>query len=207
MVRIFVICEECVLTCNPVINTDLRPSDILEESSSKSETTPPGSNDETPRNLSPILQKSLDKKQRSNSVEKESRSDPDPSPLAIDHRRMGSWSQASNGVSPHLAHRRQQSLVSGSSKSTSAYSTLSERSGGSLEAVAVESGSLRGHLAMLSTNSKMEESRVDPKAVIDNLFSGHNFSSSETELGGGGLQIYFHKNTGSVTLAGPNLDR
>lgn len=95
-----------------------------------------------------------------------------------------------------------------SSKSTSAYSTLSERSGGSGEGGDVESmsGSLRGRLKLLATSSRVEQSRVDPQAVIDNLFSGHTFDSQE-EGKEDGLKIYVDKNFGTVTVAGTNLDR
>lgn len=66
-------------------------------------------------------------------------------------------------------------------------------------------GSLRGRLP---TSTRMEESRVDPDAVIEKMFSGLTFSkSSEATVGEGGLKIYVDKNLGTVTLAGPNLDR
>lgn len=72
----------------------------------------------------------------------------------------------------------------------------------------MDSASLRGRLTLLATSSRMEQSRVNPQAVIDNMFSGHTFDSKETETEtGGGLQIYVDKNLGTVTLAGPNLDR
>ena len=66
--------------------------------------------------------------------------------------------------------------------------------------------SLKGRLTLLATSSRVEQSRVNPQAVINHLFSGHNFDSSEAEKGGG-LKIYVDKNLGTVTLAGPNLDR
>lgn len=69
------------------------------------------------------------------------------------------------------------------------------------------SGSLRGRLKLLATSSRVEESRVDPQAVIDNLFSGHTFDSTQAEGGEGGLKIYVDKNFGTVRLAGTNLDR
>ena len=134
------------------------------------------------------------------------------------HRRLGSWSQASNGTSPTSTHRRQQSLVSGqSSKSTSAYSTLSERStAGSMEEGGGEVdsmyGSLRGRPAMASsTSSRVEQSRVNPHAVIENLFSIGNVSHHEeaelVDQDQGGLKIYVDRNLGTITLAGPHLDR
>ncbi len=146
------------------------------------------------------------------------RPDLPPSGLSHQHRRLGSlgsWSQANfSNPSPHNTHRRQQSLVSGqSSNSTSAYSTLSERSGGSAESTAeVDSISrnLRMRLSLLPTSSRVEESRVDPQSVIDNLFHGHNFSSqdqSESANEECGLKIYLDKNLGTVTLGDSNLNR
>ena len=138
-----------------------------------------------------------------------------PSSVLAQHRRLGSWSQVGGShTSPHpTKHKRQQSLVSGqSSKSTSAYSTLSERSGGSVEGTGdgdSMSGSLRGKLTLLATSSRVEQSRVDPQAVINNLFSAHTFDNTTAEGEGneGGLKIYVDKNSGTVTVAGPNLDR
>lgn len=136
-----------------------------------------------------------------------------PPSAQAQHRRLGSWSQVGGShTSPHPSkHKRQQSLVSGqSSKSTSAYSTLSERSGGSIEDGDSISGSLRGKLTLLPTSSRVEQSRVDPQAVINNLFSAHTFESTMREREGceeEGLKIYVDKNSGTVTLAGPNLDR
>ena len=128
------------------------------------------------------------------------------------HRRLSSWSQASNGRSPSGMHRRQQSLVSNqSSKSTSAYSTLSERStaGSVIEGGDGDymSSSLRARHGTLS--SRVEQSRVDPQAVVDSLFSSHTFSHSEAQLNGdqGGLKLYVDKSLGTVTLAGTNLDQ
>lgn len=135
-----------------------------------------------------------------------------PSTGGPTHRRLGSWSQAINGTSPTNTHRRQQSLVSGqSSKSTSAYSTLSERStAGSVEGGEADSmsGSLPRSRPVMNP-SRVEQSRVDPQAVIDNLFSSHNFSRSEAEpsVEQGGLKIYVDKSLGTVTVAGSNLDR
>ena len=71
------------------------------------------------------------------------------------------------------------------------------------------SGSLRGKLTLLATSSRMEQSRVDPQAVINNLFSAHTFdnTAAERESSEEGLKIYVDKNSGTVTVAGPNLDR
>ncbi len=71
------------------------------------------------------------------------------------------------------------------------------------------SGSLGRKLTLLATSSRVEQSRVDPQAVINNLFSAHTFDSTiaESEGSEGGLKIYVDKNSGTVTVAGPNLDR
>lgn len=71
------------------------------------------------------------------------------------------------------------------------------------------SGSLKSKLTLLATSSRVEQSRVDPQAVINNLFSAHTFDSTQAarEANQGGLNIYVDKKTGSVTVAGPNLDR
>lgn len=191
-------------------------TDSIQEESYKSEATPPESGDNTPRIISPPDPLATLKPNRSSSFNSSVGSsgtvqvDPLPSGLVLHHRRLGSWSQAASNTPPSTMHRRQQSLVSGqSSKSTSAYSTLSERSGASMEGGDVESisGSLRGRLTILATSSRVEQSRVDPQAVINNLFSGQTFDSKEADKVGGGLKIYVDRNSGTVTLAGPNLDR
>lgn len=202
-----------VRTCTADLTTD-----CIQEETCKSEATPPESGDNTPRIVSPPQLLDMQKPNRSSSFNNGAASssgtqhaDPVPSGLVL-HRRLGSWGQAANSSNtpPTTLHRRQQSLVSGqSSKSTSAYSTLSERSGASMESGDVESmsGSLRGRLTLLATSSRVEQSRVDPQAVINNLFSGHTFDSKEAEKAGGELKIYVDRNSGTVTVAGTNLDR
>lgn len=192
-------------------------TDSIQEESCKCEGTPLDSGDNTPRIISPhplITQKPNRSSSFNSGAETSSSQQTDivPSGLLHQHRRLGSWSQAAHpsNTPPTTIHRRQQSLVSGqSSKSTSAYSTLSERSGGSVEPGDGDSitGSLRGRLTLLATSSRVEQSRVDPQAVINNLFSGQTFDSKETDKGGGGLKIYVDRNSGTVTVAGPNLDR
>lgn len=174
------------------------------------------SNDHTPSNISPKpprVKKTSRSSSFNNTGEPCGQSEMPPSGL-VHHRRLGSWSQVGRAnTPPNTMHKRQLSLVSGqSSKSTSAYSTLSERSGGSAEVGDTESisGSLRGRLTLIATSSRVEQSRVDPNAVVDDLFSGHKFDSTEQEAEerGGGLKIYVDKNLGTVTLAGlANLDR
>lgn len=69
------------------------------------------------------------------------------------------------------------------------------------------SGSLKGRLTLLATSSRVEQTRVDPQAVINKLFSGQTFDSKEPDKAGGGLKIYVDKKSGNVTVAGTNLDR
>ena len=112
----------------------------------------------------------------------------------------------SSNYSPLRVHKRQQSLLSGnSSMSTSAYSTLSERSMAGLED---DTGSTRSRLSLVPPSSRVEQSRFDPESVVDKLLQGLDFSKREEEEGGGGgLQIYVDKMMGTVHLAGPDLDR
>lgn len=190
-------------------------TDLTAESIRKQETVEaalPESSDHTPRNLSPrpVVVHKTNRSSSFNSAADGSSVELPPSGL-MQHRRLGSWSQVGGAnTPPHTTHRRQLSLVSGqSSKSTSAYSTLSERSGGSVEGGDMDSisGSLKGRLTLLATSSRVEQSRVNPQTVIDDLFSGHTFHKTETEGGGEGLKIYVDKNRGTITVAGTNLDR
>ena len=115
----------------------------------------------------------------------------------------------SNSSPHHRHHSRHQSLsISGhSSKSTSAYSTLSERSGTSLEMQETDSvGNNRSRISLLPS-SRVEQSRVDVKTVVDTLFQNHDLLHTDEEEGSGGLKIYVDKNRGTVTVAGPDLDR
>ena len=196
-----------------VVFADLT-ADSIQEEVCKPEATPPGSAHIISPH--PLLTQRPNRSSSFNSGTEpcnNHHADPLPSGLLKQHRRLGSWSQAPNTTPPSTMHRRQQSLVSGqSSKSTSAYSTLSERSGASIEGGAnadleLISGNLKGRLTLLATSSRVEQSRVDPHAVIDNLFSGQKFDSKEPDKAGGGLKIYVDRNSGTVTLAGPNLDR
>lgn len=111
-----------------------------------------------------------------------------------------------SNYSPLRVHKRQQSLLSGnSSMSTSAYSTLSERSMAGFED---DTGSTRSRLSLVPPSSRVEQSRFDPESVVDRLLQGLDFSKREEEEGaGGGLQIYVDKMLGTVHLAGPDLDR
>ena len=112
----------------------------------------------------------------------------------------------SSNYSPLRAHKRQQSLLSGnSSMSTSAYSTLSERSMAGFED---DTGSTRSRLSLVPPSSRVEQSRFDPESVVDKLFQDLDFSKREEEEGaGGGLQIYVDKMLGTVHLAGSDFDR
>lgn len=188
----------------------------IQEENTRSETTPPQPS--TPSDPPIIVHKSSRSSSFNVGAESSGHQQTEPLPSVLPHhRRLGSWSQAghTSNTPPSTMHRRQQSLVSGqSSKSTSAYSTLSERSGTSMEGGDADamSASLRGRLTLIATSSRVEETRVDPQAVINNLFSGHTFDGNETERGGGGgggggLKIYVDKKSGTVTVAGPNLDR
>ena len=89
--------------------------------------------------------------------------------------------------------------------STSAYSTLSERSMAGPED---DTGSTRSRLSLVPPSSRVELSRFDPESVVDKLLQGLDFSKKEAEEGGGGgLQIYVDKMMGTVHLAGPDLNR
>ena len=130
-------------------------------------------------------------------------------PGSAHHRRQPSEPVTfmSGHHSPQRAHRRQQSLLSGnSSMSTSAYSTLSERSMAGLED---DTGSTRSRLSLVPPSSRVEQSRFDPESVVELLLQGLDFSKREEEEegSGGGLQIYVDKMLGTVHLAGPDLDR
>ncbi len=214
------VCVNIAIIIDLYLCVDLKDLHIVEE----------GVNESTPTDHSPLSTSGLgplssDKlKMRAGSLDSTSPSDspghshtmggsrfPLPPVGGPTHRRLSSWSQASNARSPNSMHRRQQSLVSGqSSKSTSAYSTLSERStaGSIIEGTGDDgSNSLRGRHGTLS--SRVEQSRVDSQSVVDNLFSSLNFSRSEAELNGdqGGLRLYVDKSRGTVTLAASSLDR
>lgn len=48
---------------------------------------------------------------------------------------------------------------------------------------------------------------MDNKTVVDDLFQNHDLLHTDEEEGSGGLKIYVDKNRGTVTVAGPDLDR
>ena len=130
----------------------------------------------------------------------------------VAHRRqasLGVLNPSSN--SPHHKHQRQLSLsTSGhTSKSTSAYSTLSERSTASLQLEGQETESICSNRSRISLlpSSRVEQSRVDAKSVVEKLFQTHDLLRTDEEEGSGGLKIYVDKNRGTVTVAGPDLDR
>lgn len=139
------------------------------------------------------------------------------------HRRQASLGVLSSGTfnatgSPsRLSHKRHLSMsITGSgqgggtsSKSTSAYSTMSERSMPSWEGHETESICSQRSRLSLFPSTKVEQSRKDAKSIIDELIQQHDLTkeAEEEEGGSGGLKIYVDKNRGTVTVAGPNLDR
>ena len=190
------------------------------QSSGKESSSTPRSEGRTPRNLSPKL--TSETHGRSSSVGGGGMCAADtlrPPELTAtnlstlpgslhQHKRQPSEpvGMTSSNYSPLRVHKRQQSLLSGnSSMSTSAYSTLSERSMAGLED---DTGSTRSRLSLVPPSSRVEQSRFDPESVVDKLLQGLDFSKREEEEGGGGgLQIYVDKMMGTVHLAGPDLDR
>ncbi len=69
------------------------------------------------------------------------------------------------------------------------------------------SGSNR-KLALISTSSKVEQSRVDAQSVINKLFEGQTFESKNSEESSDkGLQLFVDKTRGTVTVGGSELDR
>ena len=122
------------------------------------------------------------------------------------HRREPS--DPGEGGSPsRIHHRRIHSLsISGySSRSTSAYSTLSERSERAA-AAAEDTESLLSLRTRVTTQSRVEQSRVDTSSVIDELLQANDISRSADEEALG-LQIYVDQSKGDCVVAGPNLDR
>lgn len=189
------------------------------------ESLTPRSEERTPRNLSPKLV--TETQGRSNSLGRAERGrDGDTGTLRPSseltatnlsslpgaghhHKRQPSEPVTfmSGNHSPLRVHRRQQSLLSGnSSMSTSAYSTLSERSMAGMDD---DSGSTRSRLSLVPPSSRVEQSRFDPESVVELLLQGLDFSRKEEEEEGSGvgLQIYVDKTLGTVHLAGPDLDR
>lgn len=181
--------------------------------SSQKESSTPRSEERTPRNLSPKLGGGNDIHGRSNSLggteettEFSETAVPNFSVFPQHRRQPSEPVTTTSNYSPLRAHKRQQSLLSGnSSMSTSAYSTLSERSMAGFED---ETGSTKSRLSLVPPSSRVEQSRFDPESVVDLLFQGLDFSKREEEEGGGGgLQIYVDKMMGTVHLAGPDLDK
>lgn len=105
-------------------------------------------------------------------------------------------------------HRRIQSIsICGySSRSTSAHSTLSERA--ERPAVATEeTESLNSLRTRATTQSQVEQSRVDTSRVIDELMQESDLSRSAEEESSQ-LQMYVDRsNKGGLVVAGPNLER
>lgn len=117
------------------------------------------------------------------------RREPTDSPSRVHHRRINSLS------------------ISGySSRSMSAYSTLSERS--ERPAVATEeTESLTSSRTRATTQSQVEQSRVDTSRVIDELMQESDLSRSAEEEPSQ-LQMYVDRsNKGGLVVAGPNLER
>ena len=128
------------------------------------------------------------------------------------HRREASDVAAGEGGSPLRAHhRRIHSLsISGySSRSTSAYSTLSERSERAVTDDTESLHSSKTRVSVQAMSSRVEHSRVDTNSVINELLKGHDLRRSEEdeEAGGGGLKIYVDRNRGDCVVAGPDLER
>lgn len=128
------------------------------------------------------------------------------------HRREASDAAAGEGGSPLRAHhRRIHSLsISGySSRSTSAYSTLSERSERAATDDTESLHSSKTRVSVQTMSSRVEHSRVDTNSVINELLKGHDLRRSEEdeEAGGGGLKIYVDRNRGDCVVAGPDLER
>lgn len=184
---------------------------VAEEEQGSSSTS--DSQERTPRNLSPKLPDvRTEHHGRSNSVGGENTPEVTATGFhslpGITHRRQTSLGilVTSGNSSPLRQHRRQQSLVSGqSSKSTSAYSTLSERSTGSWEDGESMSGSTRSRLSLLPPSARVEHSRVDAQSVIEQLFQNHDFQSKEEGEESVGLKIYVDKSHGTVTVTGHDL--
>ena len=63
----------------------------------------------------------------------------------------------------------------------------------------------RSRISLLPS-SRVEQSRVDVKTVVDTLFQNHDLLHTDEEEGSGGLKMYVD-NKGTVTVAGPDLDR
>ena len=129
-------------------------------------------------------------------------------PAAHRHRRQASLGLISSGQGSPLKthHKRYQSItLSGTtSKSTSAYSTMSEKS---LQMETHETESLCSQRSRLTVfpSSRVEQSRVDNKSVVDELFQNHDLSRTDEE--GSGLRLFVDNSKGTVTVTGEDLER
>ena len=115
----------------------------------------------------------------------------------------------SGGGSPsRVQHRRMQSLcispTVNSSRSTSAYSTLSERSA---PVVALDDNeSVLSSKTRVTTQTQVEQSRVPTSSVIEELLQQGDLTRSLEEEPSG-LQIYVDRRRGDVVLAGRDMER
>ena len=123
------------------------------------------------------------------------------------HRREPSDS-AATGSPSRVHHRRIHSLSISvnSSRSTSAYSTLSERSAPVVAAEDTES--VLSSRTRVTTQTQVEQSRVDTSSVIDELLQQQASTlSASVEEEPPGLQIYVDRSKGGVIVAGADMER
>lgn len=130
------------------------------------------------------------------------------------HRRNSSEYSITTGSPSRTHHRRIQSLsISAySSRSTSAYSTLSERSA-HVPPITAGVGdddieSIISSRTRITTQSQVEQSRVDTSSVINELLQQQESNlccSAEEEPGG--LKMYVNKSKGDIVVAGPDMER
>lgn len=109
-----------------------------------------------------------------------------------------------NSSPSKIQHRRIKSLsiTPNSSRSTSAYSTLSERS---VPVVTTEdTESVASSKTKVTTQNQVEQSRVDTSAFIDELLHQTDLSTEEEPRG---LQIYVDRSKGGVIVAGPDMEQ
>ena len=113
-----------------------------------------------------------------------------------------------SGSPSRVQHRRIQSLsispTVNSSRSTSGYSTLSERSAPVV--VPEDTESVLSSKSRATTQTQVEQSRVDTGSVIDELLRQGDISRSVEEESPG-LQIYVDRSRGDVVVAGPDMER
>ena len=121
-------------------------------------------------------------------------------------REPGDLGSMGKGGSPLRAHHRRihsLSISANSSRSTSAYSTLSERS--ERTSGVDDSESILSSRTRVTAQSRMEQSRVDTSSVINELLQDSDLSRSDGEAAG--LQIYVDRTKGECVVAGPDLQR